>query len=72
MTALCRNQSSDLLCESADWFPNKSNTGLKHVRRGIKKNHILFTLILKNTETEVHSSKTIRVGNENVSYFFSC
>ena len=38
--------------------------------RGVKKNHILLTLIPKNTKTEVYSSKTMRVGNENVSYFF--
>ena len=50
----------------------KSNTDLKHVKRGIKKNHISFTLILKHTKTKVHSSKTISARNENVPYFFSC
>ena len=70
MSAICRNQSNDLLCKSMDWIPHNSNTGLKYVKRGIKKNHILFILILKNTKTEAYSSKTISDRNENLSNFF--
>ena len=71
MSGICRNQSSDLLCKSADWFLHKSNTDLKYVKRCQEKSRFI-NFNSKKTKTEVYSSKTMRVGNENVSYFFSC
>ena len=36
-----RNQSSDLLFKSADWFLHKSNTDLKYVKRCQEKPHFI-------------------------------